>query len=335
MGSQQAAIQLTKLINGFQVSQIVHVAASLGIADRLRDGTRPSADIAAEIGADPRSLYRLMHALASVGVLDEKAGASFSLTDMGECLRSDSPNSRAAWTRNIGRPYAWRAWGEMHHSVMTGEDAFRHVYGESVWDWRGKHPEETRIFDEAMAELSRGAADGIADAFDFSSFKCIVDVGGGLGETLATILSRNQQCTGILYDLPHVIANAPPVLAAHGVADRCGVIGGDMFASVPAGGNIYIIKNVLLDEDDKKASTVLKLCRSAIDLSGRLIVVEPLVAPPNQPEVSLLDMTMLVMTGGRKRTAEEYSALLAEADFEIEKLIAKPPPMTILVAAPV
>ncbi|MFL5253546.1 MAG: methyltransferase dimerization domain-containing protein [Rhodopila sp.] len=119
MGSQQAAIQLTKLINGFQVSQIIHVAASLGIADRLRDGIRPSADIAAEIGADPRSLYRLMHALASVGVLDEKAGASFSLTDMGECLRSDSPNSRVAWARNIGRPYAWRAWGEHGERCIT------------------------------------------------------------------------------------------------------------------------------------------------------------------------------------------------------------------------
>jgi hypothetical protein len=151
MESQQAAIQLTKLINGFQVSQIIHVAASLGIADRLRNGARPSAALAAEIGADPRSLYRLMHALAAVGVLNEQADASFSLTDMGECLRSDSPNSRVAWARNIGRPYAWQAWGEMRHSVMTGEDAFRHLHSEGVWAWRGKHPEETQVFDEAMA----------------------------------------------------------------------------------------------------------------------------------------------------------------------------------------
>jgi hypothetical protein len=330
MSLQQAAAQLTKLINGFQVSQIIHVAASLGIADQLRDGARPSSDIAAEIGADPRSLYRLMHALASVGVLEEKADGSFSLTDMGECLRSDSPNSRSAWARNIGRQYAWRAWGEMRHSVMTGEDAFRHIYGESVWDWRGKHPEETRIFDEAMAELSRGVADGFADGVECGILFRL----GGIGETLATVLSRNPGCTGILYDLPHVVANASPVLAAHGVADRCEVVGGDMFVSVPAGGDAYLIKSVLLDDGDEKTCTVLKLCRSAMSTSGRLIVVEPLVAPPNQPEVGLLDMTMLVMTGGRKRTLKEYSALFAEAGFRIERSIAKPPPMTILVGAP-
>jgi O-methyltransferase domain/Dimerisation domain len=333
--TQQAAIELTKLINGFQVSQIIHVAAALGIADRLRDGARPSADIAAEIGAHPRSLYRLMHALASAGVLEEHANASFSLTDMGECLRSDSPNSRIAWARNIGLPYGWQAWGNMLHSVMTGEAAFNHLYGESVWDWRGKHLEETRIFDEAMAEISRGVSTGIADAFDFSTFKRIVNVGGGIGETLAAILSRNHGCTGILYDLPHVVANALTILASHGVTDRCEVIGGDMFTAIPPGGDAYIIKNVLLDDDDERASTILKLCRSVIEPAGRVILIEPLATPPNQPEVSLLDMTMLVMTGGHKRTFEEYSALLTEAGFEIERAIAKPPPLTVLIAAPV
>jgi hypothetical protein len=143
-----------------------------------------------------------MHALASAGVLEEHDDASFSLTAMGECLRSDSPESRVAWARNIGRPYGWQAWGNMLHSVMTGEDAFRHRYGESVWDWRGKQPEETRIFDEAMAEMSRGMSSDITDAFDFSAFERIVDIGGGTGETLATILRRNPGCTGILYDLP-------------------------------------------------------------------------------------------------------------------------------------
>lgn len=334
MGSQQAAMQLTKLINGFQISQIIHVAASLGIADRLRDGARSAANIAAEIGADPRSVYRLMHALASVGVFHEEAHGSFSLTDMGECLRSDSPHSRVAWARNIGRPYTWRAWGEMCHSVMTGEDAFRHVYGEGVWEWRSKHPDETRIFDAAMAEMSRGIADGIAEAIDFSTFKRIVDVGGGIGETLATILRRNAGCTGVLYDLPHVVANAPPILAAHGVADRCEVVAGDMFVSVPDGGDAYLIKSVLLDDDDEKTCTILKLCRAAITTSGRVIVVEPLTAR-DRPETSLLDVTMLVMTGGRIRTLEEYTELFAEAGFQIEKVIAKPPPITILVGAPV
>jgi hypothetical protein len=311
------------------------VAASLGIADLLKDSPRSSTEIAKETGAHAGSLYRLLRALSSAGVLEEQADARFTLTDVGQCLRSDSPHSRIAWARNIGRPYAWQAWGEMRHSVMTGEDAFRHLHGVSVWAWRAEHPEETEFFDAAMTELSRGVINAIAEAFDFSRFGCIVDVGGGQGATLAGILAKNPASKGILYDLPHVAAGASAVLAAHGVADRCEVVGGNMYSSVPHGGDAYLLKNVLMDEDDQKVRAILQGCRAATGTSGRLIAIEALAGEPNRTEVSLIDMTMLVMTGGRKRTLDQYSALFAEAGFRLEQSIASPPPMTMLIGAPV
>jgi hypothetical protein len=294
MDPQQAAMELTKLINGFQLSRMIQVVASLGVADLLKDGPRPYDEIAAATGAHPRSMYRLLHALASAGVLDEKADACFSLTDIGECLRSDSPHSRAASARTTDRAYVWNSWGALRHSVMTGEDAFRHLYGVGVWDWRAERPEETEIFDAAMTEMSRGVADAIGEAVDFSGFECIVDVGGGQGALLAGILRRNPGSRGILYDLPHVVAGAPPVLRAQGVADRCEVVGGDMFKSVPQGGDAYVIKSVLIDEEDARATEILRSCRSVIGASGRLIVIDTLATEPNRPDAGLLDMTMLV-----------------------------------------
>src|SRR3954452_16111318 len=170
MDERQAAAELMTLINGYQVSQVIHVAASLGIADLLGDGPRASDDIASACGAQPGPMYRLLHALAGVGVLTCDADARFSLTPLGRCLRSDSPHSRAAWARYIGRPSIWQSWGEMRHSVMTGEPAFEHLHGTGVWAWRARHPEETQVFDTAMTEIARGVTDVIAGAFDFSRF---------------------------------------------------------------------------------------------------------------------------------------------------------------------
>ena len=335
MDPQQAAMELTRLIGGFQISRMIQVVASLGVADLLKDGPRSYDEIAAATGAHPRSMYRLLHALASTGVLEEEADACFSLTDIGECPRSDSPHSRAAWARQTDRAYVWNSWGALRHSVMTGEDAFRHLHGAGVWDWRAERPEEAEIFDASMTEMSRGVADAIGEAVDFSGFECIVDVGGGRGVLLAGILKRNPGSRGILYDLPHVVAGAPPVLRAQGVADRCEIVGGDMFRSVPQGGDAYVIKSVLIDEEDARATEILRSCRSVIGASGRLIVIDILAAEPNRPDAGFLDMTMLVLTGGRERTLVEYSALFADAGFRLEQSIDSRSPFTLLIGAPV
>ena len=177
-----------------------------------------------------------------------------------------------------------------------------------------------------MTELSRGVADAIADVVDFSSFECIVDVGGGRGEFLADLLSNTPAVRGILFDLPHVVLGSPDLLAARGVSDRCEVVGGNMFVSLPQGGDLYIFKNVLLDEEDRRVCAILKACRSVIPASGRVLLIEPLATAPNQPEISLLDITMMVMTGGRKRTKEEYAELFEQTGFRVERSVANRSP---------
>jgi O-methyltransferase domain/Dimerisation domain len=334
MEERDAALKLTELINGFQVSQIIHTAAILGIPDMLKEGAKPSDEVATATRAHPGAMYRLLHALASAGILEEQIGGLFCLTALGQCLRSDARHSRAAWARNIGRPYAWAAWGDMLQCVRTGQDSFRRLQGKSVWQWRAGNPVETAFFDAAMTELSRGVADAIADSLDFSQFRCIMDVGGGQGEFLAGILNRNPQTRGILFDLPHVVAGAPSVLSAHGVADRCDIVGGSMSVSVPGGGDACILKNVFLDEEDDQVCGILKICREVMPASGHLFVIEPLATEPNKPEPSLLDMTMLVMTGGRKRKPEEYHALSARAGFKAEQAVANRSALQILNAVP-
>jgi hypothetical protein len=331
---QHAASALMRLINGYQISQVIHVAAMLGIADLLKDGPRASADIANATSTHPSSMYRLLHALASASVLEERADARFALTDIGQCLRSDSPQPRVAWARYVGRPYVWQSWGGLLHSVTTGEDAFRHLHGSGVWDWRAKHPNESRDFDAAMTELSSGVVETIAAALDFSQWGCIVDVGGGQGAFLAGILAIYPMAKGILFDLPHVVAGAPAVLRAHGVTDRCQTVGGDMFTAVPPGGDAYVVKNVLMDEDDAEVCAILRACRACIGTSGRLIVIERLLTDPNRSEINLSDVTMLVMTGGRERTLSEFTALFAEAGFHLEQSVATRSPSTLLIGAP-
>ncbi|MFZ0850291.1 MAG: methyltransferase [Hyphomicrobiaceae bacterium] len=197
------------------------MAASLRLADLLKDGPRTSEDLAQATGTHARSLYRLLRALAAARVFEEHPDRRFALAPMGEYLRSDLANSRRAWAELIGRPYVRQSWSALEDTVRTGETAFRRLYGTGIWDWRSEKPEERAIFDAAMTGLSRMAAHAVADAYDFSDSTCVVDVGGGQGALLAEILSRHAQLKGILFDLPSVVAGARPVLEEAGVADRC------------------------------------------------------------------------------------------------------------------
>jgi len=334
MDERQAAATLMTLINGYQVSQAIHVAASLGVADLLKDGARPSHEVASAAGAQPAAMCRLLHALASVGVVEKHEDARFSLTELGQCLRSDSPHSRAAWARYVGRPYIWCSWGEMRHSVTTGEPAFEHLYGTGIWDWRAQHPEETQVFDAAMTELAGGVSDVIAEAFDFSRFGRLVEVGGGHGALMSAILARNPGITGILFDLPHVVAGSAQTLRGSHVLGRCEVVGGDMHAGLPPDGDAYLFKSVLMDEDDETVGAILQSCRSVIRPGGRLIIVERLMEEPAQGNPNLTDLTMLVITGGRERSSAEFSDLLDRAGFRLDQRVATRSPFTLLIGLP-
>ena len=316
--TQTPSVALKRLVDGYQISQVLHVAAILGIADLLRDGPRANDDLAAVTKAHPRALYRLLRALASVGVLDEEADRRFGLTPLGNALRSDVPESLHGWAMYIGQPYVWQAWGDLLHSTKTGENAFQHVHGMDVWAYRASNPEENAIFNSAMTALSRRATEAILSAYDFGQFHRIVDVGGGRGVLLAALLAHHPTMHGVLFDLPHVVANAAQALQDVGVTNRCEIVDGDFFVAVPDGADAYILRAVLHDWEDAEATAILASCRRAIGAGGRLLVIEWAVGPPNEGRDSKFsDLNMLVAAGGQERTREEYSALFAAAGFDL------------------
>ncbi|WP_439405052.1 methyltransferase [Bradyrhizobium sp. DASA03076] len=308
---------LTRLINGYQISQAIHVAARLGIANHLSHGPLSSDELARLSGSHPRTLYRLLRALASAGVFHEAENRTFSLTAMGECLRSDSPTPLDGWAAYVGRPYAWQAWAHLEHSVRTGENAFRHLNGQSVWEYRSARPDENAIFNRAMTANSRGAIEAIIAACDFSRFRHVADIGGGQGQLLAGILAANKALRGTLFDQPHVVSHAADVLNRHGVADRCEIVAGSFFESIPEGADAYVMRAIIHDWDDKDAISILKTCRRAMTDDARLLLVERVVEPPNEGLISKLsDLNMLVMLGALERTYDEYSALCKAAGFK-------------------
>jgi len=327
---------LMQLVNGYQVTQAIHVAAQLGLADRLAAGARSSADLAVEVDAHPDALYRLLRALAAVGVLHEEDGGNFSLTPVGERLRSDVPGSLHGWARFVGRPYYWQAWSALEHSVQTGENAFRHVHGEDVWSYRAQRPEESAAFDAAMRARTGATNRALLDSFDFGRFGTIVDIGGGNGTLLAAVLAAHPHVTGVLFDQPHVVAGAEAVLGETGVADRCRVVAGDFFESVPADGDAYVLKWIVHDWEDAEATALLHVVRAAMADAARLLVVERDLGAPNEaPAAKLSDLNMLVAPGGRERTREEYAALFAAAGLRLEGVTPAGPGLAVFEGAPV
>ena len=326
---------LRRLANGFQVSQAIHVAATLGIADLLTDGARTSDDLAAATGTDARSLYRLLRALAAVGVFREEDGRRFALTELGDGLRSDAPEGIAGWAAFIGRPPYWQAWGDLLHSVRTGESAFRHVHGTDVWTYRAQRPEESATFDRAMMSHTRAANRALLDAYDFGRFGTLVDVGGGNGALLAGLLGAYPALQGILFDQPHVVAGAEEVLRAAGVANRCRIIGGSFFDEVPAGGDAYVLKAIIHDWEDEESLAILRACRAAVPDGGSLLVIERELGPPNaDPVAKLGDLNMLVNPGGQERTLDEFGALFEAAGFRLVSATPTAAGLSVIEAAP-
>ena len=327
--------ELMRLINGYQVSQALQAAATLGVADHLKDGPQPAEALARACGAHPASLYRLLRALAAVGVFRETGAGEFSLTPLGVCLAGDAPGSRRDYARWAGTPGQWKPWGNLLHSVRSGEGAARHTFGTDIWTYRARHPEEGAAFDAAMTALSRAEARAVVEAYDFGRFACIVDVGGGQGHLLAAILLACPGARRVLLDQPRVVAAADQVLAAAGLARRCEIVGGDFFRSVPAGGDAYVMKSILHDWDDGAAADILRSCRRAMPAAATLLAVERVVGPPNEDSGGkFYDLTMLVQYGGLERTREEFRDLLDAAGFELAEVVPTRSPLSIIAARP-
>ncbi len=316
---------LFRMITGYYVARAIHVAARLGIADLLADGPRRHDELAEATGTHAPSLNRVLRLLAANGVLTEEEGGRFSLTPIGASLRSRVPGSMRAAALLFGG-ITQQAWGDLLHSVETGEPAFRRVFGLEPFDYMAEHPDEAANFDAAMADFTKHIAVAVAAAYDFSPFRRIVDVGGGNGALLAGILHANPTLTGVLFDLPQVAERAAAVLRDLGLADRCEIVGGDVFKEVPGGGDAYLLKHVIHDWNDDRAAAILKSCRRAMGAEAWLLIVEgvyPLRIDQSDESrgAAANDVNMLVCTGGRQRSEAEFRSLYEAAGLRLTRIV--------------
>ena len=326
----QAALQ--QMTNGYWVTQVLYVAAKLGIADLLKDGARSLEVLAESSHAHAPSLQRLMRALVGLGVFSQNDAGEYETTSLGRCLVSGAPGALRARAILNGEEW-YSGWGGLLQSVRTGDTAFDQIFGMPFFEYIGANAEATVLFNEAMADSTLVAARSVAGAYDFSHSERIVDVGGGTGAFLAGILRANPQARGVLFDQPNVVAGSDGLLASAGVADRCDVVGGDFFETVPDGGDIYLLSWIIHDWDDARSLTILRNCRRAMGHDARLLVIEQLVPPGNDPSLSkLYDLHMLVLSGGRERSEDEYRDLLAASDLSLARVIPTGIPRSVIEA---
>ncbi len=328
-------MQILQMMNGFWMTQCIGVAAQLGVADHLVEGSKSVKTLAESMSVDTQALYRLLRALASAGIFSEGEPQQFQLTPMAECLRSDAPNSirgLAIWSGT--EPTHWQMWGNLLYSVKTGKPAFEQVTGMPIFAYTAQNPEFAAVFDQAMTSASAIFNPAILHAYDFSSIKTLVDIGGGQGAFLAAILQANSHLNGIVYDLPHVIEGAKPYLENLGLQNRCQAIGGSFLESVPEGGDAYIMKNTLTNWDDEHAVQILKNCHRAMPQGGKLLMAQSVIAPGNQPDIGkFTDLEMLlVTTGGRERSAAEFEQVLNAAGFQLSRILTTQCPSSIIEA---
>jgi hypothetical protein len=317
------------------ISQALYVVAKLGVADLLADGPRSCAEVAQATEAHALSLYRVMRLLASVGVFTEDEDGRFGLTAVAESLRTDALGSMRAYVITRGEEWLWRPWGALLHGVKTGDVPFKQVFGVGFFDYLAQQPDAAAVFNRAMTGRSSQENSEIVSSYEFAGLGQIVDVGGGEGTLLASILEAYPVLQGIVFDQPQVIVHAKAQITARSLEDRCQCIAGDFFHSVPEGGDAYILSNVIHDWDEARAGAILQNCRQVMSPSARLLVLETIIPPGNAPSgAKLHDVQMLVLTGGRERTATEYQALLESAGFKLARIIPTPTQVSVIEGIP-
>ncbi len=321
--------RMLELVHAAPTVQAIHVAARLGIADRLAGGPKHAEELAREVGAHGPSLRRLLRFLTDMDIFEEDASGRFALTPLADTLRS-GPGSARGVALHVGEPWTWRKWGELHHTVMTGEPAFEKAHGMRFFDYLATNPAARATFDELMTELSVTQIPAILRAYDFSPFRRIVDVGGGRGGLLAAILAQNPSASGVVYDAPEVEKTA----AAGGVGGRLEAASGDFFASVPPGADAYLLKWILHDWRDEDALRILANCRRAIGEAGTLLVVEMVVPEHGRHDSKAEDVFVMATLPGRERTEAEFRSLFRAAGFRLTRLVPTESPLTILEGEP-
>ncbi|MFI0450220.1 methyltransferase [Actinomadura sp. 6N118] len=310
------------MIFGYRFAQVIYVAAELGLADLLADRTRTVEDLADATGSHAPSLHRLLHALASLEVVTETEPGRYGLAELGRYLQSESPGSVRALTTVACQDASWRAWGQLLHSVRTGEPGFDHVTGMSNFDYAARNADFAAGYHEAMARDTADMAPTIAADVDFSRFHTVVDVGGGSGALMSAILAATPGLRGVLFDKPDALRAAQHTLESAGVADRCEIVAGDFLDKVSGGGQAYLLKYIVLDWDDESVIAILRNCHEAMPADGTLILIELMLPPRPDISIAMGDIDLMVTTGGRERTQQEFRGLLEAAGFLLTSVTA-------------
>jgi hypothetical protein len=328
------AVVFHELTRGALVSQAISVFARLGVADALASGPRDAEEIAELTGTHGPTLYRFLRALGEVGVVAELENRRFALTSFSEMLRSDVPGSLRDRATIIGLPFQRDPWTDLYETIQTGESAFDRVHGTTFFDYLAEHHEDAAVFDAAMASVSAVLTVSIVQAYDFTPFSTVVDVGGGRGGLLAAILAANPHLQGVLFDRPAVVAGAEEVISSAQVVDRCKVVSGDFLDSVPEGGDAYLLSNVIHNWDDDHAVQILGRCRAAMVNTGCVLLAELVLPEGAAPSMAkLADLGMLIMvSGGRERTEAEYRRLCDCAGLRLTRIVPSSGPVSLLEA---
>jgi SAM-dependent methyltransferase len=312
---------MQRMMTGYWLSQAIYVAAKLRVADCLADGPRPIEELAETTGTHPRTLYRLLRALASAGIFTEDGSGRFGLTSTAETLRGDVPGSMWPMAIMMGEEHYY-AWGGLLESVRTGKTAFDRLYGKPIFAYLTEHPDKARVFDAAMTAIHGRETAAVLDAYDFSGIGVVADIGGGNGSNLIGMLGRYPGMRGILFDLPHVVERARTALQAAGLSDRCEAVDGSFFKPISVQADAYFLRHIIHDWDDEDSSRILRNIRQAMPPGARLLLVEHVLPPGDAPSFGkLLDLNMLIMPGGIERTEDEFRRLYEGAGFRLARVV--------------
>ena len=317
------SIRLSRIITGIVGTQLVYVAARLNLADHLANGARSVADLAKATGVVESRLYRVLRALSSLGLVTELPARQFAITALAQPLRADAPDSQRDLALMMGSSWHVAGWGNILQAVHKEESAFEAVFQTDLFDYLDRNPEASAVFGNAMTFTSRRHAEAILAAYDFSGATTLVDVGGGHGYLLGAVLEHHPGMRGVLFDAPSVVQGASVHLAAKGVTDRCEVVGGDFFAAVPPGGDLYMLKYIIHDWDDARAEALLRNCRRAMRAEAKLLIIDAVLPDRNAsfgkswPDIEM----MVLLPNGKERTETEFHELLGGAGFEIRQIL--------------
>jgi hypothetical protein len=325
---------MMSMITGYWVSQCIGAIARLGIADHLAGGPRSAAELARHTKVNPDALHRVMRCCASRGIFVMGSDGRFDLTPLGETLRSGVPGSLRDFANAETAPGHWLPWGKLDAALQSGAPSAVQALGDGLFEYYSKQPDEAAAFSRAMGNLSALVASEIMRLTDFSASELIVDVGGATGVLIAAVLDANPNARGVLFDMPHVVADAKAHMVKRGLAERVDVVAGDFFADVPAG-DTYILKHILHDWDDAKAVMILRRCKASMRKGGRVVVIEMVLPDDNVPSMAqLMDINMLVLLSGRERTRQEFAKLFSEAGLKLQRVTATHSPFFIIEAVP-